>query len=53
MSLYPASKHANVENILELIQAHHTMSEMLEDDGNAEIEMSSDMDNLFQADDLF
>ena len=53
VSLYPASKHVNVENILELIQAHHTTPEVPEDDGNAEIEMSSDMDNLFQADDPF
>ena len=56
VSLYPAEKHANLENILELVQAHHIspVSDEIEDlPQPAENNQESNMDILFQADDPF
>ena len=56
VSLYPAEKHANLENILELIQANHIspVSDEIEDlPQPAENNQESNMDILFQADDPF
>lgn len=56
VSLYPVEDHANLENILELIQAHHIppVSDEMEDlPQTVENNHKSDMDDLFRADDPF
>tara|TARA_B100001123_G_scaffold341864_1_gene387732 strand:+ start:71 stop:442 length:372 start_codon:yes stop_codon:yes gene_type:complete len=55
VSLYPAKKYANLENILELIQAHHICpSNEIEDlPQPAENNQESNLDILFQADGPF
>ncbi len=58
ISLYPASKHANVDNILQLIQAqaHHT-APLSDDEKDSQIQSESnekpDKDSFFNADDPF
>ena len=56
VSLYPAEDHANLENNLELIQAHH-ISPVSDEIGDlpqpVENNQESNMDILFQVDDPF